>query len=142
MVLRLPALLRRAAALPMLLLAGPVRAEVCDKERPGWTPGVMDHADRLASLRDVFMSAPGIVLSALFVLALFVERRWLRLGAAALSALMAAVLAGGLWHPDPVTSFAIMEGCVATPLYAAGVFVLMATGLLWTARKAPVGVAG
>jgi hypothetical protein len=95
------------------LLTLPARAEVCDKERPFWSP-----ADGPAGMIDEFVthatSPAGIVLGLLFLASLFIANTPLRI----LTILLAVLSAGALIWPDGtgITTQAIAEGCVGNAL--------------------------
>ncbi|MDU9002890.1 hypothetical protein [Sedimentitalea todarodis] len=122
----------RRAVIVLLATATPALAEVCDKERPGWTP-----ADGPATGLDEVVfhatSLPGLGILGALTLALLVGGRlyW------TLSALFSGVIALALWTthsaPDDITLAAIAEGCVGPKSlsigFLAAIFVVALLGL-------------
>ncbi|MGH1458072.1 MAG: hypothetical protein ACRBBT_04140 [Paracoccaceae bacterium] len=99
----------------LLLGAGPALAEVCDKERPNWSPD-QGPANGLTETYHVFTTAPGLVLLALLAAALYFKRPSLWTPVALVAGLLAMLTwAGAKLDPTGFHQMARAEGCVAQP---------------------------
>ncbi|WP_425039789.1 hypothetical protein [Primorskyibacter sp. S187A] len=116
------------AGLPTVL-----RAEVCDKERPGWdgTPATM-----LSEAIGLFSSPMGLFLSAALVVAVLFRHA---LGVTIVSVLW-AFFVYALIAPDPtgIQQQAIIEGCIAQPTLFIGLSTaICAAAVYYTMRREP-----
>ncbi len=119
------------------LLPTSALAEVCDKERPDWSPA-LGPATGLDELVFLFTSLPGLgLLGALTLAALTAQKRYF-----AITALFAALIGTALsLPPDDLTRTAITEGCVGPqtlPIIACAtltVTALIFLALLWLRER-------
>jgi len=110
-----PAPVAVVATALLVLGAGPALAEVCDKERPNWSPAD-GPASGLSETFHVFTTAPGLVLIALFAAALYFKRPSLWTPTALVAGLLALLTwAGAKLDPTGFYQMARSEGCVADP---------------------------
>ena len=115
-------------ALLVLAMTGAAAAEVCDKERPGWS-----RADgpvgQLGETFFTFTTTPGIVLVALLAISLLIRVRWLFVLNAVMTFLFGFALALNWIDMHEITRAAVAEGCVTAPVLPvailAALFVLM-----------------
>ncbi|MDQ2094036.1 hypothetical protein [Rhodalgimonas zhirmunskyi] len=129
----------------LIFLPSTLMAEVCDKERPDWTPA-SGPATGLDEMLFLFTSLPGLgILGALILALLTRQKRYL-----AISALFSGLIATALYvsstQPDALTQQAIAEGCVgpqgppvlASTLICAVSLALLALRWLREARAARI----
>lgn len=122
--------MKRAVVVLLCLIAStPAAAEVCDKERPAWTPqdGPVSQFDDLA----LFLFEPiGLIAIGLAVGALLLRSAWFSSVAIVILMLM-VVLNVGTWHEaDDVTRSAISEGCMTAPLLTTIALIAMAASIV------------
>lgn len=111
----------------LLLLPARAAAQVCEVQRPDWSPemGPATAADELLYL---FTSLPGLGIIGALVLALLTRQKRYFAVAALFSALISAALHLQSTRPDADTRAAIAEGCVGDASAAVLVTALIAAG--------------
>ena len=116
----------------LALLPTPALAEVCDKERPFWTPGAPATAfDEMIAL---FSSPAALVLLALSVAVVLRRSQWGALALVVLWTMLSSVVAFNL-IPDPtgIRELAIAEGCIGPPtLFLTAVTAICVAMILYT----------
>lgn len=118
--------------LTLALLPTPALAEVCDKERPLWTPGAP--ATALDEMIALFSSPAALVLLALSVAVVLRRSQWGALTLVVLWTLLSSALAFDL-APDPtgIREMAVAEGCIGPPtLFLAAVTAICVAMILYT----------
>lgn len=122
-------------AMAPLVVASPALAEVCDKERPFWTPPD-GRPTQVQELLYVFATSAGAASLAAIAAALWVDRLWISIICAAFLWLVAAGLMFD-WHGGgDVARFAYLEGCRTSPILACAVLALICVGLIQRSRRA------
>ncbi|MEM9850919.1 MAG: hypothetical protein AAF761_02865 [Pseudomonadota bacterium] len=123
------------AVLVVLTLGTAARAEVCDKERPGWSlsDGPVGPWDDLTLWA---LSPVGLALILLWVLALVWRGPWATLLVGlALTTVSAALMA--VWYDqDAVTRAAQREGCLAAPWARVALMATASAALVWVTARA------
>ncbi|MGL4321630.1 MAG: hypothetical protein ACRCS3_12270 [Paracoccaceae bacterium] len=120
------------------MMASPAMAEVCDKQRPGWT--VADGpATVFSELVQFVVWGGGGVLIAALVLGLYLRKNII-LNAVLLIAVVMSV--PYVWPLDPMTrQLAVTEGCIGAPTLVIGalgmIWVAALVGALW--KRKPAG---
>lgn len=120
---------RIALAIAIALFASPARAEVCDKERPGWIPA--DGAvSPVGESMFVFTTPVGLTLLGLSLAALVSRWRWLSAVCAAASlAIAGALIADRVAPLAGVSDATAAEGCAASPILAIAALVALAVAV-------------
>lgn len=104
-----------APAAVLLFGAAPAMADVCGKERPGWSPEA-GRANGLTETLHVFTTAPGLVLIALLAAALYFKRSSFWTPTALVAGLLGLLTwAAAKLDPTGFHEIARAEGCVAEP---------------------------
>ena len=116
-----PVRARLIAALALLVPA-PALAEVCDKLRPGWMPG-SPPVGWLGETLFTFTSPPGLLLLALFALAMWRGWRWLLVIVTLAAVALAFLLFLG--NSAEMAAAARTEGCIGSQNPAAGLSLLL-----------------
>jgi hypothetical protein len=115
----------RRQLIALFLMASPAMAEVCDKQRPGWTPADGPATMFTELVQFLVWGGGGVVVLGL-ILGLYF-RKTIVLNAVLLVSLIMAV--PYIWPLDPETRyFAMTEGCIGAPTLVLGVL-----GLIWVA---------
>ena len=120
-----------------LIASTPAVAEVCDKARPIWKPqdGPIGQFEDLA----LFLFEPvGLIAAGLTLVALLLKNAWFSVAVIAVLMLLVAVNVGMWRGADDITSAAIAEGCITTPILTTIALIAMATGiatLTWLAQR-------
>lgn len=100
----------------LLLAANPALAEVCDKIRPNWDPG-LGPVTWLQEIGRVLASFPGLVILASLAFGLWRPHPWISAACALPALAMAGLLA--MYDRAEMATLARTEGCIATVLPAA-----------------------
>ena len=120
-----PVRARLIAALALLvpvLIPAPALAEVCDKLRPGWEPGSAP-VGWLGETLFIFTSPPGLLLLALFALAMWRGWRWLLVIVTLAAVALAFLLYTG--NGAEMAVAARIEGCIGSQSPAAALSLLL-----------------
>lgn len=123
---------RRLIYAGLALYSTPLAAEVCDKERPTWSPpdGQMTMIGEVPAF---FTSHSGIVILLATLLSLLFHFRVLSFVASALIALMILIIYSNHTFLDPsgIREFAIKEGCIGPPHLLIAVLIAICCLNLW-----------
>ncbi len=115
--------------LPLTLFPFPAWAEVCDKIRPGWTPGTQ--VTQAAEALHLFSTAPALILIAASLIAVVKRSAW----GALVTVLLWSLLVSGLtlFADKDIQGAAASEGCIASPtLFIAAVTAICIAMILYT----------
>ncbi len=108
-------------------------AEVCDKQRPLWSPedGTATAVDELIA---VITSSVGLALIALTLIAMLAGRRWLKIMSSGLWGLMTLGQLAS-FYTDGVHLGAIQEGCIGPIYLSIGVCAAICILMAWASRR-------
>ncbi len=119
-----------ASAVGLLFLASPTLAEVCDKERPDWSPA--DGPVTMLGETLGFLSSPiGLALMGMVLAAFLVNKLWTSLVCGFVMAMLAVAFLGEALQPIEIALAARQEGCTASPLLTALILLVLAPLLVW-----------
>jgi hypothetical protein len=122
-------------AMASLGVAAPALAEVCDKERPFWTPSD-GRPTQVQELPYVFATPAGGAALAAIAAALCFAKLWVSVICAGFVWLVATGLMAD-WHGgDGVARLAYLEGCRTPPILAGAALALISLGLIQRSRGA------
>jgi drug/metabolite transporter (DMT)-like permease len=116
------------------LCATPALAEVCDKVRPGWTPGTQ--ITTVGEAVALFSTGPALVLLVATAVVLRFRSQWGGLAVTMLWSVLVSFIAMDAFGEDPtgIRDHAIREGCVGAPtLFIALVTAICIVTVLYTA---------
>ena len=113
---------------PLLFWAQPLFAEVCDKERPDWSP--LDSPQTAISELVMFLTGPiGIFISLMTIANLCLNTRWFSIFMLGLSLLLTfSIMVESSNH---ITLAAIREGCMASPVLFILFLIAICDANLW-----------
>lgn len=111
-------------------------AEVCDKERPNWTPGTETTA--ITEAIALFLSAPALILLVATAICFRFKSQWGAVAVVVLWTILVSLVAFvAPADPTGVHQLAILEGCIGSPsLFIAIVAALSVALILYTAPRA------
>lgn len=101
--------------LASLLVASPAFAEVCDKERPAWSPqnGPINQFDDLVLF---FIEPVGLTVLMLSAVAILLRRTWFAVLTIIVVLVVIALKVSTWLEGDAITTFAYSEGCLVPPV--------------------------
>ena len=118
-----------------LAASAPAIAEVCDKERPAWSPqdGPVSPLDDLA----LFFSDPlGLTVLAMAGACMLFRKSWFTVLVVAFLITVVALLTITWFEDNSVKSAAVSEGCMTTPVLTGLTLVAIAVFLAFLGRRA------
>lgn len=111
---------------------GFANAEVCDKERPNWTPG--EHVSWLSEAISIALLPPSLICMAFACFAAILPPRKIYVLASVPLVLLSVAIAYDRWAPDDMIhpgiremqQSAIREGCIGEPYLTLALFMIIA----------------